>query len=59
MLNWRDHTFCASPNCKNLCGRKMTDKEIEERKEFIKNSKDGFDLPISYGYFCGEPLSNP
>ena len=59
MLCYRDRTFCASPDCKNLCGRKMTDKEIEERQEFIKNSKNGFALPVAYDYFCGEPLSNP
>lgn len=28
-----DKTFCGSPNCKNECGRKMTDKE----RQYIDN----------------------
>lgn len=47
MLCYRDTTFCASPNCKNQCGRKLTDfdrKRAEEAK-----------LYIMCAYFCGEP----
>lgn len=45
-----DKTFCASPNCKNDCGRRMTDKEREGLDSFNKQY-------VSYGYFCGEPLN--
>jgi hypothetical protein len=41
-----DKTFCASPNCKNDCGRRMTDKE---RKELTYLNSDR----VSYDYFCG------
>lgn len=47
MISYRDKTFCYSPNCKNECGRKLTDAE---RQEAIKSG-----LPICYAYFCGEP----
>lgn len=44
-----DMTFCASPNCKNECGRKMQ-----------PHQNDFFDQcpskPIYYSYFCGEPI---
>lgn len=44
-----DKTFCASPQCKNECGRKMTE---EERKTVIVADKWKY---ISWCYFCGEP----
>lgn len=44
-----DKTFCSSPNCKNKCGRKMT----EEQQKFALSHQF---YPISYGYFCGEPI---
>jgi len=43
MLCYRDKTFCASPNCKNECGRKLLEPVM----------MDG--TYISYAYFCGEP----
>lgn len=43
-----DKTFCASPNCKNECGRKMTDKE-RHFLGYMNNQR------VSHGYFCGEP----
>lgn len=43
-----DKTFCASPNCQNECGRKMSD----EHKAIIKKNANPW---ISYAYFCGEP----
>ena len=46
-MNFKDKTFCASPNCKNDCGRKMTD---EEKVQSISSG-----LFVSYAYFCGEP----
>jgi hypothetical protein len=40
-----DKTFCASPNCINLCGRKISD---EHRLAAIEAGRY-----LSYGYFCG------
>jgi len=45
-----DRTFCASPHCKNECGRKMTE---EERKFMIAKNKY-----VSWMYCCGEPDKN-
>lgn len=42
-----DKTFCASPDCKNDCGRKMTEME----KAVLKTMPDSY--RISYSYFCG------
>lgn len=47
MMCYRDKTFCASPNCKNECGRKITDAQRGEAERL--------GLFISWGYFCGEP----
>lgn len=44
-MSYLDKTFCASPNCQNECGRKMTD----EQKEKLSRSNAQF---VSYGYFC-------
>lgn len=49
-----DKTYCASPHCKNECGRKMTEEErkriyIESWKDLTVNS-----VLVSYAYFCGE-----
>ena len=38
--------FCASPNCVNACGRKMSD---EQRLSLGSNAF------VSYVYFCREP----
>lgn len=45
-----DKTYCASPNCENECGRKMT---IEEEGFLLDNPPAQY-YGISYGYFCGE-----
>lgn len=45
MISYKDRAYCASPECKNECGRKITE---EERQEAIKA-----ELAICYGYFCG------
>ena len=42
---YKDRTFCASPNCKNECGRKITE---HEKLEAIIN-----DVPVCYSYICG------
>ena len=47
-MSYKDKTFCASPHCKNECGRKIT----EEDKKFLKGHPW---YPVSYAYFCGEP----
>ena len=54
-MTFLDRTFCASPSCKNECGRKMT---IEQKKVLAFGlSKDAFPANYtSWGYFCGEPL---
>ena len=42
-----DTTYCASPNCKNECGRKMSN-EIKKEISKIPYAR------VTYGYFCGE-----
>ena len=55
-MSYLDKTFCASPQCKNECGRQMTSEE--------RAKKGGIEW-VSYAYFCGEPqfaisrVSNP
>jgi len=48
---FRDKTYCASPNCKNVCGRKMS----PEIKAILEADKYG---RTSYAYFCGEPCTH-
>jgi hypothetical protein len=47
-MSYLDKTFCASPNCQNECGRRMTDLE-HERLIYLNEDR------VSYAYFCGEP----
>ena len=47
MQTYKDKTFCASPDCQNDCGRKMSPFEEMESKEIEAN--------VSYAYFCGVP----
>ena len=47
-MTYLDKTFCASPNCKNDCGRKMTDEQYH-RLVFLNYER------VAYGYFCGKP----
>ncbi|MEK0411952.1 MAG: hypothetical protein RJA03_465 [Pseudomonadota bacterium] len=42
-----DRTFCASPGCKNECGRKMMPSDVL-RIPVV-------DKLISYAYFCDQP----
>lgn len=51
MICYADKTFCASQNCKNECGRAIN--ELQRMDARIKN------MPISWGYFCGEPDIDP
>lgn len=52
MIIFKDKTYCASPQCKNECGRKMTKKEEEQLEQM---REDGKSVGVSQGYFCGEP----
>lgn len=53
MLCYRDRTYCASPNCVDACGRKLT-PEIQKAAEAWWGSPDA---PIAVSYFCGVPES--
>lgn len=46
-MSYLDKTFCASPNCKNDCGRRMTSEE----RSVLNNLNGRY---VSYGYFCGQ-----
>ena len=46
-MSYLDKTFCASPKCKNDCGRRMTDREREQ----LTYSQAQY---VSYGYFCNK-----
>lgn len=52
-MTYKDRTFCGSPHCENKCGRKMTELEMAKQKAFF--AAQGFSIPVSYSYFCGEP----
>jgi len=60
MMCYRDRTFCVSPNCKNECGRKLT-QEIRDAAEKWWNPKDEPDkrnqAPIAVSCFCGGDLN--
>lgn len=47
---FRDTTFCSSPNCKNKCGRKLTEQDKEAARKWW--GKDG--APIAYADFCDD-----
>lgn len=52
----KDQTYCASPNCTNECGRKMS-KDLEKEIYWtgdLTHLKNG----IWYAYFCGEVDDN-
>lgn len=53
-MSFKDRTYCASPNCENKCGRKMSIKERDELNELNK-VRLFYPCEVSYGYFCGEP----
>lgn len=46
MITYKDKTFCSSANCKNKCGRKITNKDVSDAKRLK--------LPISFADFCNE-----
>ena len=51
MIPFKDKTFCASPDCKNECGRKMTNED----KEHFEKMNETMWVGVMQGYFCGEP----
>lgn len=53
-MTFLDKTFCKSPECKNECGRKMTEKEKEYLQELAYRGLK-VSILISQAYFCGEP----
>jgi hypothetical protein len=54
MMCYLDKTFCASPDCKNECGRQLT-QEIRDGAEKWWGGKDA---PIAVSYFCGGEPDN-
>ena len=42
-----DYTYCASSNCTNKCGRKMSD-EIKEELDKLKEHR------TSWAFFCSD-----
>ena len=56
MICFLDKTFCASPNCKDKCGRKLTDKLIKQAIDWWGKE----DFPVAMREFCdenGEPFN--
>jgi len=54
IMAFLDKTFCASPNCTNECGRKMTDEEKYQLRELAYKGLEPSRW-VSQAYFCGEP----
>ena len=48
MICYRDTTFCVSPNCKNECGRQLTDEICEDACKWWGSD----DAPIAMSTFC-------
>lgn len=48
-----DKTYCASPNCKNACGRQMS---AEDKKALINLELADFGIPVRYGFFCDDEV---
>ncbi len=50
MSLWKEKTYCASPQCKNECGRKLPEALLRQANDL--------DIDLSWSYFCGEPKPN-
>lgn len=48
-MSYLDKTFCASPRCKNECGRQIAKKEEKRLGSLPKDSQN-----VWWGYFCDE-----
>ena len=44
MITYKDRTFCSSPDCKNECGRKLSDNDRAHAKHI--------GLPIAFAEYC-------
>lgn len=54
MFCYKDRTYCASPNCEDTCGRKLTPQIIKEANKWWKDSGCEGEAPIAISYFCGD-----
>lgn len=50
MICYRDATFCASPTCRDKCGRKLTREIQDAAKRWWGNDN----APIAVAEFCDE-----
>lgn len=50
MMGYGDRIWCCSKNCKNKCGRKLTDEDREKAIRWWGG--EGF--PISVAEYCNE-----
>jgi hypothetical protein len=52
-MSYKDKTYCASPNCTNECGLKLSD---EDKQDLAMLLDAGYwSAQVSYAYFCGKP----
>lgn len=55
MICYLDRTFCASENCKNKCGRKLTKDIVKGAFSWWeKVTGIGENAPICVSHFCDE-----
>lgn len=47
-MGYKDRTWCASPKCKNKCGRKFTVEDLQDAIKWWGN----LNFPISRSMFC-------
>ena len=50
MICYRDRTFCSSKNCKDKCGRKLTQQVQEGAEKWWGNEN----APIAVSEYCDE-----
>jgi hypothetical protein len=55
-MAYLDKTFCASPNCENECGRKMTELEKKQLEAYEHWTEYG---GIAMARFCEEKPASP
>jgi hypothetical protein len=51
MLCYKDRTYCATPGCKNACGRKLTEE--------IRMAASNAGMLLAMAYFCEDDGSCP
>lgn len=54
-MTFLDKTFCASPNCINECGHKMSDEEKDRLNIAAWKNPDAYSVLVAWAYFCGKP----